>query len=392
MKTVMLITTDLYQGGVAESTRKLCKYLKENDYRVLLVSYDSTPVNIKVECDYFVNLNIPMAAGFSNNNIHKLYKKIMRWPGFFIALIRVLYLRVKLKPDCVFSMMYIPNLVNIITGKLSQGKIVISERQDPNMDLPLNGLVTKLLKFFYPYSDLIHANSKDMIKAISGFYNIDERKIAYFDNFFYLSELKERALIVESKHDDYFLNDSRKVIVTSGRLSKQKGHWHLINAMTELKDDYRLLILGEGDLKEELNLLVDRLNLRDSVEFFGNVSNPHSIVKRSHVFVFPSIWESFGNSLVEAMSLGVPVISTECDSGPGYIIEKGNSGLSLGKLAAYESSFHSSEEVRCSNEIVKAIRFLEDKNKYVLYSKKATERAVDFDVKTVGKYIDKVFF
>ncbi|EGR3150217.1 hypothetical protein DLH81_24270, partial [Vibrio parahaemolyticus] len=127
-------------------------------------------------------------------------------------------------------------------------------------------------------------------------------------------------------------------LVNSGRLSEQKGQWHLVKIIQKLRSlgvDVELYILGDGPLKSELISLTRQCGVEDYVTFLGNVDNPHSYVSQCDVFIFTSLWESFGNTLVEAMALGLPIISTSCQSGPGEIIGKGRFGLDIGLLPYY---------------------------------------------------------
>ena len=94
-----------------------------------------------------------------------------------------------------------------------------------------------------------------------------------------------------------------------GRLTRPKGQWHLIRALSYVKkeiEDVKLLILGQGELKGYLKELVDKLDLRNNVEFLGYQRNPFKYIASSDLFVFSSLYEGFGNVLVEAMACGVP--------------------------------------------------------------------------------------
>lgn len=118
------------------------------------------------------------------------------------------------------------------------------------------------------------------------------------------------------------------VILGVGRLTKQKDFESLIRAFARVRTEWdcRLVILGEGELRPELEQLVRELNVQDSVELPGFVDNPFSWMSRVELFVFSSAWEGFGNVLVEAMACGTPVVSTDCPSGPSEILEEGKWG------------------------------------------------------------------
>ena len=88
----------------------------------------------------------------------------------------------------------------------------------------------------------------------------------------------------------------------------------------------RLVILGSGKDRQQLNNLVRELGLKDDVGFFGFVDNPYGYIARSHVFVLSSAWEGFGNVIVESLALGTPVVSTNCPNGPAEILDNGKYG------------------------------------------------------------------
>lgn len=117
-------------------------------------------------------------------------------------------------------------------------------------------------------------------------------------------------------------------ILTVGRLSLQKDHETLIKAFAMLSKDFnaKLVILGEGPLRADLSALVAELGLQDSVSLPGFTADPYRWFRSADLFVLSSRWEGFGNVIVEALECGVPVVSTNCPSGPDEILEDGRYG------------------------------------------------------------------
>lgn len=118
------------------------------------------------------------------------------------------------------------------------------------------------------------------------------------------------------------------VLVAVGRLTEQKGFDVLLDAFARVRSTRacRLLILGEGHLRSTLMAQAQALGITTQVDFAGHVDQPAATMARAALFVLPSRWEGFGNVVVEALSLGTPVVATDCRSGPAEILGRGRWG------------------------------------------------------------------
>lgn len=133
----------------------------------------------------------------------------------------------------------------------------------------------------------------------------------------------------ESEAPDFSWDSSVPVVVAAGRLVDEKDFKTLIEAFAILcrKRPCRLVILGEGPLREDLDSLVSKLEIRECVSMPGNVENVYKYFSRSDVFALSSKREAFGNVLVEALACGVPCVATRCESGgPQEILADGKYG------------------------------------------------------------------
>lgn len=117
-------------------------------------------------------------------------------------------------------------------------------------------------------------------------------------------------------------------VVTVGRLTEQKDHDTLLRAIAEVSRQrpVRLLVLGQGERREELEALTGELGIDEIVEFAGFNPNPYRYIAAADVFALSSRWEGFGNVLVEALACGTSVVSTDCPSGPSEVLSDGRFG------------------------------------------------------------------
>jgi len=160
------------------------------------------------------------------------------------------------------------------------------------------------------------------------------------DNYFDWLPKEKRAVInnpVEPRNNDReaFLfppgvDPEKKWVVAMGRLTHQKGFDLLLNALQKTADkyeDWQLVILGEGELRSELESLRLKLGLQDRVVFPGCLKNPFPVLMRAKIFVLSSRYEGFANSLAEAMACGLPAVAFDCPGGPAEIIRHEVDGI-----------------------------------------------------------------
>lgn len=159
--------------------------------------------------------------------------------------------------------------------------------------------------------------------------------------------------------------------IACGRLTKQKGYEYLLKAfaIVRVQLDAELKIIGEGPDAIELMALTKKLGIQRHVEYLGFRNDAQEIIASADVFVLSSLWEGFGNVIIEAMSAGTPVIATNCPHGPGEIIRNGFDGIlvppaNANELALAMLRVANDRELRKTmgnNGVAKAREFLQDK-------------------------------
>lgn len=193
-----------------------------------------------------------------------------------------------------------------------------------------------LVRWFYPWADVVVAPSQGVADDLINCCHIPSEQVEVIYNGVNVPDLRARA--EEPVRHPWFDLENEPVILAAGRLSKVKDHATLIRAFSLVRNDCpsRLIILGEGEERSGLFSLINELNLAEYIDMPGFEENPYSYMKRSSVFVLSSRNEGMPNVLIEAMAVGTPVVSTDCDSGPREILEGGKYGklIPVGDVSA----------------------------------------------------------
>lgn len=153
----------------------------------------------------------------------------------------------------------------------------------------------------------------------------DSDKILYIPNPIVDEVIMNKSM--EEIEDKLFLDN--EYILGIGRLTPQKDFRTLINAfkiIVETNKDLKLIILGEGEQKDELQSLINSSKLENNVILYGFVSNPYKYLKNAKLFILSSLWEDQGHTLVEATYLKVSVVSTKSPSGQEELLSYGKAG------------------------------------------------------------------
>ncbi len=139
-------------------------------------------------------------------------------------------------------------------------------------------------------------------------------------------ELKAKA--VANIHHPWLDDQRTPVLVSVGRLTPQKDFLTLLRAFALVRQTCpaKLMIIGDGEEREKIEGLIRRLELLGDVELTGYLPNPYPYIRRSALFVLSSKYEGLPGVLIEAMYCGVPLIATDCPSGPREILDGGRHG------------------------------------------------------------------
>lgn len=235
------------------------------------------------------------------------------------------------KPDLVFSAEDHLNIIVLIAAWLtcSKAKISCSSRVTPfdtysNKPLSKGWVLKQLAKFVMHRADALTCVSKDMVLQYQQVFQNPPHICIYniIDDSF------SRSRINENVSHTWFTENNTPILVAAGRLAPWKGFLNLIKAMSLLKGktNARLLILGDGPQRKELQASIDSYGLQETVELVGYVNNPLKYFARSNVFILSSRLEGLPNVLVEAMMCGCTPVSTNCPTGPREVLADGKYG------------------------------------------------------------------
>lgn len=270
------------------------------------------------------HLTVPEAPG-----VRVLPLQLPNVRSMFFPLLR--YMR-REKPEIVFSAEDHLNVLVLLVAMLSgsSAKISGSCRVTP-FDTYRGGLFSKqwvlkqLARLVAARADALTCVSKDMVDQYRQLFRSPPHTFVYN----IVADADARARLDEPLQDIWFDPKDRPVIVAAGTLAPWKGFSDLIEAVARLRDrsrHVRLLILGEGPLRPELEAQVRALGIEDRVRLPGYADNPLKYFARADVFALSSHVEGMPNVLVEAMMAGCTPVSTDCPTGPREVLQDGRFG------------------------------------------------------------------
>ncbi len=243
------------------------------------------------------------------------------------------YLRQQ-RPTALLAALHYPCEIAVLAKRLAgvPTRVVVSERNTlsveaqsiPQLSVRLTPLAARI---FYPSADGIVAISQGVAEDLANVTGIPLERIQIIYNPVVNSEMLSKAK--EFVDHPWFKPGEPPVILGVGRLHPQKDFPTLIRAFARVRQvrPARLMILGIGPEEARLKALVQELGLEEDVAMPGFAQNPYAYMAQAAVFVLSSAWEGLGNVLIEALAVGTPVVSTDCQSGPAEILAHGKYGL-----------------------------------------------------------------
>jgi len=381
-KKIFILINTLGTGG-AERVVSLLIHNWKGRYDITLVlltdliEYD-LPKNISIVC-----LNQPFRA---NGFLTTIKLPLLAW--------RYKNLCRKNNADVSLSFLKRPNYINCLSKLYgNKAKIIISERSYFSEFLKTLSPLQKKLSIFlttklYPHADLIITNSQLIKIDLEKNFNIHSqyRVIHNPMNLALMNRL--------SKVEVDFPFDSSFNFINVGAFRKEKNQETLIEAFNKIKHlNVRLFFLGHRFLKEHLKAKVKEMQLESQIIFLGFDTNPFKYFSKSDCFVLSSDFEGFPNALVEAMACGLPVISTDCRSGPREILAPLTNPEVNIKYHIEIAKYGILVPVKNAQLLAEAMELMvKDKELHERMKQKAKERSMDFECgKIIREFAEAIF-
>lgn len=303
MKNIVIFIPSIESGGVEKNLFYIINHIQYKFNKVFLVSADKLK-DKKLKKN--IKLLSPNSKYFSNKN--RIIKSLI-----------CLYIIIKNfwnKEILIFSLQ--SNFFSITASKIINSKIILRLNTSPEK-YSSNVIKKFVFKILYSLADRIIVNSHEFKNNFKNYYNINTTVI--------LNPLK---IVKTKKKVSFFKNFNRLKIICIGRLTHQKDHITLLKSLELLKYNFkvnfRLYLIGKGYNFSLLSNFIEKSGLQKNVKLAGYKKNAFKYINSSDLLILTSRYEGLPNVLIEAQAAGVPIISSDCPSGPREILMNGKLG------------------------------------------------------------------
>lgn len=300
MHKLTFFDATLKQGGAERVISIVTKELaKDENLKVNIVLWYKEPLFYEIDS----RVQILFVSEEAKSNI---FLKKLLWLHNFM----------KNETDAVVSFLAPINMIAIVSNFFTRCKLIVADRNDPSK-VPVNKLIRKMRDILYEFADGVVVQTKKNQLYFSK--RIQEKSTVIYN------PVNMRNFARISLH-----GEKEKRIVSVGRLAPQKNQKMLLRAFANVLKkypEYKLEIYGDKySYTSELEELIHSLGINEQVLLAGSVTNLHEQIQNAEIFALSSNYEGMPNALIEAMCMGLPVISTKV-SGATDLIEHGKNGL-----------------------------------------------------------------
>ncbi|MGD1903049.1 MAG: glycosyltransferase [Geitlerinemataceae cyanobacterium] len=322
---VALICRDLGIGGVERIWVNLANGFARQGFRVDLILLNARGA-------YLASLHERVRVvnfGTQTSRLQKILTLSLQSVGSLLKLVGYLQ---RERPRALLAATHYINEIAILAKLLArvETRVVVSEHVNVSQEIgqgvrASNRFIPLTTRVMHPLADWIVAVSHGVANDLRR-YGLERRTIEVIYNPIIDDDLYQRAAAVAEfpwKPDPNY-----PIVFSCGRFVPHKNFDAIVRAFAKVVRDRpaRLVLLGDGVERPKVRQLVAKLGLENCVWMPGFVENVYAYMKRADLFAFASSNEGFGNVLVEAMALGLPVVSTDCPSGPSEVLDRGRYG------------------------------------------------------------------
>lgn len=309
----MIVIHSLSSGGAERVAVDMCDYWLRQGVRVTLVTQSSPDTDVYPVPDGVDRRALGM-AGASGGTLAGLVANARRvW-----ALRRLIR---KLRPDVVLGMMTTASVLSVGAAQRLPCRVIATEHTHPPSQA-LSPMWEKLRRWAYPRAHAVVALTSGTAAWLEE--HVPGAQVSVIPNSVRWPMERSEPVLPPPERGQ------RRRLLAVGRLHPHKGFDILLRAFAQLADhfcDWDLVILGEGDSREDLQNQVEALNLADRVTMPGRVGNLSDWYADSDLYVLSSRVEGLSNTLIEAMASGLPAVAFDCETGPREIVRSGIDGV-----------------------------------------------------------------
>ncbi len=364
-KRIAIVITDLRGGGAERVMLNLANGLVQNGYAVDMVLLQKRGELIP---DLLPEINIVDLGTLRYRFMILSFSKYLK----------------RHRPDVVIANMWPITVACVIACKWivrASCKLILVEHTTwSQAELITNrikrNIISNTMHFFYPMAETIVHVSKAAAYDLAEFARLDRNKITVIYNGIELHVQEPESSSSFFSSVSGWVNGPHRKILAVGTLKKVKNYPLLLEAFALLrkKMNVRLLILGEGDERGRMEQIIAEKNLKDDVYLPGFFKEPRWFYRHADLFVLSSYCEGLPTVMIEALAEGVPVVSTDCPSGPREILENGEYGILVDSYDPRDLADAMEKSLQTEHDV-----------------QKLKSRAYDFSVeKFVKKYINLI--
>lgn len=303
---IAMLIGDLQKGGAERVMANLAGYFAERGWRVTLVT------QYRKENEYSLNKKVKRVISditpeeTSGSRLVNFKRRFMKLRGIWKAE----------RPDVILSFIGKNNIMAILTSRLLHIPVAVSVRGDPPEEY---------------YNAWMRFMARHLFARAAGVILQTRKSFAFFP-----PRVQARAVLLKNPASGAFFRERyegkrEKTIVAVGRVDENKNHEMLLRAFAGIAcrfPGYKLVIYGEGECRQPLIRLAQELGLEGRVLLPGTIDNVADAIYKAGIFVLSSNTEGVPNTLIEAMLMGLTVVSTDCPcGGPAELIKDRVNGM-----------------------------------------------------------------